>query len=131
MQGRRINKNYNGGNCGCRGCQCSESKGVQRLENANGRTIGKTDMYEGDKISASASVDGIDAAMSDADGSVNARVNLNILNSKTFLLPQTGGTGLYAATYRGNCNRIGICTDKKEETAGLEMRYGTKEQKTI
>ena len=55
-------------------------------------------MYEGDKISASASVDGIDAAMSDADGSVNARVNLNILNSKTFLLPQTGGTGLYAAT---------------------------------
>ena len=22
-------------------------------------------------------------------------------------------------------------TDKKEETAGLEMRYGTKEQKTI
>ena len=33
--------------------------------------------------------------------------------------------------YRGNCNRIGICTDKKEETAGLEMRYGTKEQKTI
>ena len=28
-------------------------------------------------------------------------------------------------------NRIGICTDKKEETAGLEMRYGTKEQKTF
>ena len=39
--------------------------------------------------------------MSDADGSVNARVDLNILNSKTFLLPQTGGTGLYAATIIG------------------------------
>ena len=99
--GQAINKNYNGGIVDAEGVNVSESKGVQRQENANGRTIGKTDMYEGDKISASASVDGIDAAMSDADGSVNARVNLNILNSKTFLLPQTGGTGLYAATIIG------------------------------
>lgn len=74
MQGRRSIKTITAGIVDAEGVNVSESKGVQRLENANGRTIGKTDMYEGDKISASASVDGIDAAMSDADGSVNARV---------------------------------------------------------
>lgn len=50
--GQAINKNYNGGIVDAEGVNVSESKGVQRLENANGRTIGKTDMYEGDKISA-------------------------------------------------------------------------------
>ncbi|MFQ9389716.1 MAG: hypothetical protein ACLR1V_13745 [Coprococcus sp.] len=45
--GQAINKNYNGGIVDAEGVNVSESKGVQRLENANGRTIGKTDMYEG------------------------------------------------------------------------------------
>lgn len=39
--GQAINKNYNGGIVDAEGVNVSESKGVQRLENANGRTIGQ------------------------------------------------------------------------------------------
>lgn len=99
--GQAINKNYAGGIVDAEGVNVSESKGVQQSEKSNGRTIGKTAMYEGDKVSAKATVDGVDAAMSEAEGSVNARVDLHVLNSKTFLLPQTGGTGLYAVTIVG------------------------------
>ena len=79
----------------------SDSKGTQQVETANGRTIGKTGLYEGEKVSAAAKVDGIDSSMSEMTGSANARVDISILNNKSFLLPQTGGRGLYFATILG------------------------------
>lgn len=99
--GKSIDKNYAGGITDATGTNVSESKGTQRVETANGRTIGKTDMYEGEKVNATAKVDGIDSVMSETDGSSNARVDISILNNKSFLLPQTGGTGLYFATILG------------------------------
>ena len=73
----------------------------EQVETANGRTIGKTGLYEGEKVSAAAKVDGIDSSMSEMTGSANARVDISILNNKSFLLPQTGGRGLYFATILG------------------------------
>lgn len=96
-----INNNYNGGIVDATGANVNNSKGTQAVETANGRTIGKTAMYEGDLIPATATVDDKEAAMSAQDASVNARVDLAIMNSKTFLLPQTGGTGLYLVTILG------------------------------
>lgn len=63
----------------------------------NGRTIGKAAMYVGDLSPASASVDGVTADMSKED----AKVNIEITNTKDFLLPQTGGNGLYVITICG------------------------------
>ena len=83
------------------GTNVSVSKGDQANETANGRTIGKTAMFEGEKVCAAATVDGVDAAMSTLDGSDHARVDISILNSRTFLLPQTGGAGLYFVTILG------------------------------
>lgn len=54
--------------------------------------------------SASAQVDGTDAKMNtcpDDETSANALVVMEILNSKGFLLPQTGGRGLYLITILG------------------------------
>ena len=100
--------------------------GHQALETADGRTIGKIAMkdyqYENDiagSTRASAKVDGKDATMLidkhdvqyvETNGndniiknieSQNAIVKLEVMNSKGFLLPQTGGNGLYAVTIFG------------------------------
>lgn len=74
-------------------------------EAADGRTIGKTDMYVGAVRNASAVVDGIDADMTDG----NASVLLSVQNSRGFRLPQTGGRGLYAVTIIGVIAVAGGC----------------------
>ncbi len=71
--------------------------GAPEVENANGRTIGKTDMYVGKIKSASATVDNISANMTEDNGAVLLSVN----NTKGFLLPQTGGKGMYLVTILG------------------------------
>lgn len=83
------------------------------LENANGHTIGKTDMYVGAIKKATAKVDQVEASMTDADAAVILAIN----NTKKFLLPQTGGRGLYVITIIGMiCVAGGSCliTRKRE-----------------
>ena len=74
-------------------------------ETADGRTIGKTDMYVGAVQNASAVVDGIDADMTGG----NASVLLSVQNSRGFRLPQTGGRGLYVVTIIGVIAVAGGC----------------------
>lgn len=83
-------------------------------------TTDKTAMAVGRVVPASATVDGTKAAMlsygsqalgsglikaapngANAEASANADVKLSILNSKTFVLPQTGGSGLFLITVCG------------------------------
>lgn len=81
------------------------------IELANGRTIGKTDMFVGAIQPASATVDGVDVSMAacvytkgnmaDEYESANAMVVMKVQNSKKFTLPLTGGNGLYAVTIIG------------------------------
>lgn len=81
------------------------------IELANGRTIGKTEMYVGAIRPASATVDNIPASMrahshtkgnlGDTFESANATVVMKVQNSKNFTLPLTGGNGLYAVTIFG------------------------------
>ena len=71
-----------------------------------GWTIENEDLVLGDLTSASATVDGNDATMTahgyaDAESSDNAFVELSVVNSKGFKLPQTGGRGIYAITIIG------------------------------
>lgn len=77
---------------------------------ANGRTIGKTDMKVADVVNSTTTVDNVSAEMlnytiddstqlSSTDvkttiDSVNALVNLKVVNSKSFQLPRTGGDGM-------------------------------------
>lgn len=75
------------------------------VEDANGRTIGTTDLYVGAIQEASAVVDGIDADMADRNSSVLLTVN----NTKGFRLPQTGGSGLYMVTILGVIAVAGGC----------------------
>lgn len=51
--------------------------------------------------SASAAVDNSETAMSAYNGSANGLVDLSVLNSKSFLLPATGGAGLTMLTISG------------------------------
>lgn len=74
-------------------------------EDANGRTIGKTDMYVGPIQTAFSTVDEIDARMTEG----NASVLLSVQNSKKFPLPQTGGRGVYAVTVMGAAAAAGGC----------------------
>ena len=75
-----------------------------------GRTTGKVAMLVGDLTESSATVDSVAADMSHYTvktqklspcDSENALVNIGITNSKSFLLPVTGGSGLYAITILG------------------------------
>ncbi|MCC8028631.1 MAG: LPXTG cell wall anchor domain-containing protein [Lachnospiraceae bacterium] len=70
-------------------------------DSPNGRTINGSDMYVGDIVSAAASVDGAAGAMTASGASENAFVGITVTNTKNFLLPQTGGTGLYLITVAG------------------------------
>lgn len=73
------------------------------VQTANGRTIGKTDMFVGAIKPATAQVDDVDADMAsseytlgnkpDKHTSANATVVLDVVNNKNFLLPATGGYG--------------------------------------
>ncbi|MCC8150144.1 MAG: LPXTG cell wall anchor domain-containing protein, partial [Lachnospiraceae bacterium] len=94
---------------------------------ANGRMIGGTDIYVGDILPATATVDGIAAKMADRDlseellttdseSSANASVIVSITNHKSFRLPQTGGSGLYAITILGIILAVlGIMISRKEK----------------
>lgn len=81
------------------------SAGAPADETANGNDIGKTDMYVGKIKPACATVDDIAATMTDGNGSVIMTVN----NTKKFLLPQTGGNGLYVMTIVGVVAAAGGC----------------------
>lgn len=75
-------------------------------DEVTGWTIENEDIVIGELTSASATVDGNDATMAvftndDMVSSENAFVELSVINSKGFKLPQTGGTGIYAITIIG------------------------------
>ena len=59
-----------------------------------GRPAGKVDMARGDVVSATATVDGKDAALAPKDGSDNAVAGISVVNSRKWRLPQTGGTAV-------------------------------------
>lgn len=113
----KIVKNYHGGiydeNGNLVSSQLDELTGDlaggPNMENANGRTIGKTDLYVGAVKKASATVDQIEANMTTEDGSEHASALLTVNNTKGFLLPQTGGKGLYLVTIVGAVTVAGGC----------------------
>lgn len=76
-----------------------------KSETPDGRTIGSTDLYVGAVREASSQVDGIEADMTDGNGSVQISVN----NTRSFRLPQTGGNGLYLVTILGVITSAGGC----------------------
>ena len=95
--------------------------GAPNSEVVNGRTIGKTDLYVGAIKPASATVDKKDAAMTED----NAKVLLTVNNTKGFLLPQTGGKGLYLVTIIGVVAVAGGCylvTRKRELHINLKQK---------
>ena len=102
---KAIVENYQGGIYDENGNLVTDQKdelfgtgaGAPAAETANGRTIGKTDMYVGKIKPASATVDNISANMTEQNGAVLLSVN----NTKGFLLPQTGGKGMYLVTILG------------------------------
>lgn len=94
--------------------------GIASDDDADGRTIGKKAMYvgtlaDGGWVPATATVDKVNATLKNhakaaayASSVVNgtfdskdAFVVLKVTNNKSFLLPQTGGNGLYAVTIAG------------------------------
>ena len=95
-------------------------------ETANGRTIGKTDMYVGDIQAATATVDSkpctlLTSSTGDTT-SPNAEVKMAIENNKGFNMPLTGGSGLVGLVILG-AGLLGggvysiTRNKKKEETA--------------
>ena len=110
----QIVKNYNGGIYDENGKLVTDqldeltgtAAGKPVSETANGRAIGKTDLYVGAIRKASAKVDQVDASMTDSNGSVI----LTVTNTKKFLLPQTGGKGLYLVTIIGVAAAAGGCS---------------------
>ena len=89
---------------------------------ANGRTIGKTDMYVGAINKATATVDGKDCKMLNSSTgdteSENAEVKMSVLNQKNWTLPQTGGAGLWAVTILGVLALAGgVAMNRKKKVA--------------
>lgn len=92
-----------------------------------GQENGGTAMYVGELRSGWAKVNGVDAELSrysvnegriQAVDSDHGLVDVTVLNSRGFLLPKTGGRGLYAVTILGVFGVIGgcvlLCRKKKE-----------------
>lgn len=120
-----IVSNYHGGILDENGDLVTESKDyVQdtnanrpKEETANGRTIGKTDMFVGEIKPATATVDKVDAKMkahtytqgelTDEHTSNNATVVLSVVNNKSFTLPKTGGYGTIIFTLAGCAAALG------------------------
>ena len=74
-------------------------------ETPNGNEIGAIDMFVGELQPASATVDSVDATMTEN----NAGVLMTVVNSKGFTLPQTGGAGIYVITIVGVVVIAGGC----------------------
>lgn len=87
------------------------------VQDPNGRTIGKTDMYVGDIKPATAKVDNVAADMvssSYTEGNMeqklespDATVVMHVVNNKNFTLPQTGGYGTIIFTLAGCAVALG------------------------
>ena len=87
------------------------------IQDANGRTIGKTDMYEGPIKPATATVDNVAADMASHTyqkgelkkdlTSADATVVMHVVNNKNFTLPQTGGYGTILFTLAGCAVALG------------------------
>lgn len=87
------------------------------VQTADGRTIGKTDMYVGEIKPATATVDKVAAdmkshtytkgEMTDEYTSANATVVLSVVNNKNFTLPKTGGYGTIIFTLAGCAAALG------------------------
>ena len=87
------------------------------IQDANGRTIGKTDMYVGDVKPATAKVDDVAADMVSSSytkgnmeqkfESADATVVMHVVNNKNFTLPQTGGYGTIIFTLAGCAVALG------------------------
>lgn len=81
------------------------------IETADGRTVGKSDMYVGEIIPATATVDGVSADMVShvyTEGNIiteltsaDATVVLRVVNNANFVLPMTGGYGTLLFTLAG------------------------------
>lgn len=101
------------------------------IQDANGRSIGKTDMYVSEVKPATATVDKVKAdmkaheytkgEMTEKHTSADATVVLSVVNNKNFVLPQTGGYGTIIFTLAGCAAALGgvlIVTKKsKKKTA--------------
>lgn len=87
------------------------------VQDPNGRTIGKTDMYVGDIKPATAKVDNVVAGMVSSSytkgnmgqkfESPDATVVMHVVNNKNFTLPQTGGYGTILFTLAGCAVALG------------------------
>lgn len=87
------------------------------VQDPNGRTIGKTDMYVGDIKPATAKVDNVAADMVSSSytkgnmeqqfESPDATVVMHVVNNKNFTLPQTGGYGTIIFTLAGCAVALG------------------------
>ena len=87
------------------------------IQDANGRTIGKTDMFVGEVKPATATVDNVAADMASHTyqkgelqkdlTSADATVVMHVVNNKNFTLPQTGGYGTILFTLAGCAVALG------------------------
>ncbi|MCD8120375.1 MAG: isopeptide-forming domain-containing fimbrial protein [Lachnospiraceae bacterium] len=86
---------------------------------ADGQQTGKTEMSVLSTTAAAVSVDGETSTLVESNGSEHALVKLLVVNTQAFVLPITGGAGLYAVTI------IGVIAI----AAGLFFFFGHKNQK--